>query len=275
MRPTSRVPGVRRRATERTARMASEAGTLRVAMIGYAFMGAAHSQGWRNAHRFFDLPATPQLSVLCGRNAEAARAAAQKLGWGSWVTDWREAVQRGDGDVVDICTPGDSHREIALAALAAGKHVLCEKPLANTVAEAEEMAAAARSATERGVQSMVGFSYRRTPALALARRMVADGRLGRIHHVRAHYLQDWIVDPEFPLVWRLQKDKAGSGALGDIGAHVVDLAAFLTGARLSGVSGTLVRFVEERPLPSAASGLSGTSGAGGGDREVGAVTVDD
>jgi predicted dehydrogenase len=256
--------------------MASEAGTLRVAMIGYAFMGAAHSQGWRNAHRFFDLPATPQLSVLCGRNAEAARAAAQKLGWGSWVTDWREAVQRDDVDVVDICTPGDSHREIALAALAAGKHVLCEKPLANTVAEAEEMAAAARSATERGVQSMVGFSYRRTPALALARRMVADGRLGRIHHVRAHYLQDWIVDPEFPLVWRLQKDKAGSGALGDIGAHVVDLAAFLTGARLSGVSGTLERFVERRPLPGAVMSTSSTSGEPVSTGSTsGEVTVDD
>src|SRR3954471_11464592 len=182
MRPTSRVPGVRRRATERTARMASEAGTLRVAMIGYAFMGAAHSQGWRNAHRFFDLTATPQLSVLCGRNAEAARAGAQKLGWGSWVTDWREAVQRDDVDVVDICTPGDSHREIALAALAAGKHVLCEKPLANSVAEAEEMAAAAASAAANGQRSMVAFNYRRVPALVVARQLIADGRLGRIRH---------------------------------------------------------------------------------------------
>src|SRR3954463_768938 len=158
--------------------MVSEAKTLRVAMIGYAFMGAAHSQGWRNAHRFFDLPATPQLSVLCGRNAEAARAAAQKLGWGSWVTDWRAAVRRAGVDVVDICPPGDSHREIALAALAAGKHVLCEKPLANTVAEAEEMAAAAADAATRGVRSMVGFNYRRVPAVALARRLVAEGRIG-------------------------------------------------------------------------------------------------
>ena len=250
--------------------MVSEARTMRVAMIGYAFMGAAHSQGWRNAHRFFDLPATPELTVLCGRNADAAAGAARKLGWESWVTDWHEAVERDDVDVVDICTPGDSHKEIALAALAAGKHVLCEKPLANTVAEAEEMAAAARSAADRGVLSMVGFSYRRTPALALARRLVAEGRLGRLHHFRAQYLQDWIVDPEFPLVWRLQKDKAGSGALGDIGAHIVDLAAFLTGARLSGVSGTLERFVEQRPLPDAATGLSASGGTGVGD-----VTVDD
>jgi predicted dehydrogenase len=238
--------------------------TLRIAMVGYGFMGAAHSQGWRNAHRFFDLPATPEMSVLCGRNAGAAETAAHKLGWASTTTDWREVVARDDIDVVDVCTSGDSHRDIALAALGAGKHVLCEKPLANTVAEAEEMAAAARSADERGVRSMVGFSYRRTPALALARDLVADGRLGRIHHFRAQYLQDWIVDPEFPLVWRLQKDKAGSGALGDIGAHIVDLAHFLTGTRLTGVSGTLERFVDRRPLPGDPSG-----------GQLGEVTVDD
>jgi predicted dehydrogenase len=246
---------------------------VRVAMIGYAFMGATHSQGWRTAPRFFDLPENPELAVLCGRTPDATEAAAQKLGWAEWATDWREVVGRDDVDVVDICTPGDSHRDIALAALAAGKHVLCEKPLANSVAEAEEMAEAAAAARNRGVRSMVAFNYRRTPALALARQLVADGRLGRIHHVRADYLQDWIVDPEFPLVWRLQKDKAGSGALGDIGAHVVDLAAFLLGERLTGVSGTLQRFVEKRPLPTSASGLSGTGGGDG--QEVGEVTVDD
>ena len=145
--------------------------------------------------------------------------------------------------------------------------------MANTVAEAEEMAAAARAADQRGVRSMVGFSYRRTPALALARDLVAAGRLGRIHHVRAEYLQDWIVDPEFPLVWRLQKDKAGSGALGDIGAHVVDLAYFLTGERLTGVSGTLETFVDERPLPGSGGATGGLAASGGGG--TGAVSVDD
>jgi predicted dehydrogenase len=248
----------------------AEKPTLRVAMIGYAFMGAAHSQAWRNAHRFFDLPAAPELTVLCGRDGEAAAAAADKLGWAETATDWREVVVRDDVDVVDVSSPGDTHRDIAMAALEAGKHVLCEKPLANTVAEAEEMTAAAEAARERGVHSMVGFNYRRTPALALARDLVAAGRLGRIHHVRAQYLQDWIVDPKFPLVWRLQKDKAGSGALGDIGAHVVDLAHFLTGERLTGVSGTLERFVERRPLPQASAGLSGTGG-----EQTGEVTVDD
>ena len=130
---------------------------------------------------------------------------------------------------MDICTPGDTHAEIAIAALEAGKHVLCEKPLANTVAEAEAMTSAAAAADERGVRSMVGFNYRRVPAIALARKLVADGRLGTIRHVRAQYLQDWIVDPSFPLVWRLQKDKAGSGALGDIGAHIIDLAQHVVG----------------------------------------------
>ncbi len=245
--------------------------SLGVAMIGYAFMGAAHSQGWRNAHRFFDLPAVPEMRVVCGRTESATRDAATKLGWATWTTDWRLAVERDDVDVVDICTPGDSHAEIALAALAAGKHVLCEKPLANTVAEAETMAAAAEEAQRRGVLSAVGFNYRRTPALALARQLVADGAVGTVRHIRAQYLQDWIVDPEFPLLWRLQKDKAGSGALGDIGAHIIDLSQFLTGQRLVDVAGHLTRFVDRRPLPSSGSGLSGSGGAG----ETGEVTVDD
>ncbi|WP_228010230.1 Gfo/Idh/MocA family protein [Nonomuraea phyllanthi] len=243
---------------------------LGVAMIGYAFMGAAHSQGWRNAHRFFDLPVRPAMSVICGRTESATRAAADTMGWAGWTTDWRQVLDRDDVQVVDICTPGDTHAEIAVAALEAGKHVLCEKPLANTVAEAETMTAAAEAAQARGVLSSVGFNYRRTPALAYARRLVEAGAVGTVRHIRAHYLQDWIVDPEFPLVWRLQKDKAGSGALGDIGAHVVDLSQFLTGQRLTEVSGHLTRFVERRPLARSASGLSASGGA-----ETGEVTVDD
>src|SRR4051795_7056389 len=159
----------------------AERPALRVAMVGYAFMGAAHSQAWRNAHRFFDLPAVPDLAVLCGRDGDAARAAAERLGWHEAATDWREVVTRDDIDVVDVSSPGDTHRDIALAALAAGKHVLCEKPLSNTVAEAEEMTAAAEAAEQRGVFSMVAFNYRRTPALALARRLVVEGRLGAPH----------------------------------------------------------------------------------------------
>jgi predicted dehydrogenase len=247
---------------------------LGVAMIGYAFMGAAHSQGWRTAHRFFDLPVRPEMNLVCGRSESATRDAAEKLGWAAWTTDWRDVLDRDDVQVVDICTPGDTHAEIAIAALEAGKHVLCEKPLANTVAEAEQMSAAADAARSRGVLSSVGFSYRRTPALAQARRLIAGGAVGTIRHIRAQYLQDWIVDPEFPLVWRLQKDKAGSGALGDIGAHIVDLSQFLTGQRLTEVAGHLIRFVDRRPLPAEASGLSG-SGGSEAHRETGPVTVDD
>ncbi|SFO43351.1 Predicted dehydrogenase [Geodermatophilus obscurus] len=244
--------------------------TLGVGLIGYAFMGAAHSQAWRTAPRFFDLPLRPELRVLAGRDAARVAEAAGKLGWDGTETDWRRVVERDDVDLVDVCTPGDTHAEIAIAALEAGKHVLCEKPLANTVAEAEAMADAAARAAARGVRSMVGFTYRRVPAIGLARRLVAEGRLGRIRHVRAAYLQDWIADPSAPMSWRLEKEKAGSGALGDIGAHVVDLTQYITGETVTGVSALLETFVKERPLPASAGSLSGVAGEG-----MGRVTVDD
>jgi predicted dehydrogenase len=243
---------------------------LGVGMVGYAFMGAAHSQAWRTAGRFFDLPLQPDLAVLCGRDADAAAAAARRLGWRSVETDWKQLLNRDDVALVDVCTPGNTHAEIAIAALDAGKHVLCEKPLANTVDEARAMVAAADRARAAGVRSMVGFNYRRVPAVALARQLVADGRIGQVRHVRAQYLQDWIVDPEFPLVWRLQAEKAGSGALGDIGAHIVDMAQYVLGDRLTGVSALTETFIRERPLPAASSGLSAS-----GSTERGPVTVDD
>ncbi|OAH10141.1 Gfo/Idh/MocA family protein [Streptomyces jeddahensis] len=244
-----------------------------VGMVGYAFMGAAHSQGWRTVGRVFDLPCRPEMAAVCGRDGDAVRAAADRLGWAAAETDWRDLIARDDVDLVDICTPGDSHAEIAVAALAAGKHVLCEKPLANTVEEAEAMAAAAEQARARGQVAMVGFNYRRLPATALARQMVAEGRLGALRHVRVTYLQDWLVDPGFPLTWRLQREVAGSGALGDLGAHIVDLAQHLAGEPLVGVSALTETFVRERPLPAgASSGLSAAGGSGGG---LGAVTVDD
>ena len=239
-------------------------------MIGYAFMGAAHSQGWRTAPHVFDLPLTPEMALLVGRSPEPLAEAAQKLGWAATETDWRRAVERDDIDLVDICTPGDTHAEIAVAALEAGKHVLCEKPLANTVAEAERMAEAANKARVNGVRAMVGFTYRRVPAVALARRLVEQGRIGEVRHVRAQYLQDWIADPEAPLSWRLQKEKAGSGALGDIGAHAADLAQYVIGDSISDVSGSLTTFVKERPLAAGHSGLTFTASV-----ERGPVTVDD
>ena len=247
--------------------------TLAVAMVGHAFMGNAHSQAWRVAPRFFDLPLAPEMRVVVGRDAGRAAEAAARLGWAESSADWREVVARDDVDLVDVCTPGDSHAEIAIAALEAGKHVLCEKPLANSVEEAEQMVAAAERAAAQGVRAMVGFTYRRVPAVALARQLVQEGRIGEIRHVRAQYLQDWIADPEAPLSWRLDKDRAGSGALGDIGAHVIDLAQHITGQRVAEVSGRLETFVKERPV--AAGDTAGTLGGGGSSTQRGPVTVDD
>ncbi len=244
---------------------------LRVAMIGHAFMGAAHSQAWRTAPHFFDLPLDPEMAVVVGRDHQRAADAAARLGWAESVTDWREVVARDDIDLIDICTPGDTHEAIALAALAAGKHVLCEKPLANSVGAAERMAQAARQAFPAAV-AMCGFSYRRSPALAFARELIAQGRLGEIRHVRGQYLQDWLSDAETPLTWRLDKSKAGSGALGDIGAHLIDTAQWLIGENITGVSSVLHTFVPERPIGEESGGLS--SRAPGGARR-GPVTVDD
>ncbi|KXK63441.1 dehydrogenase [Micromonospora rosaria] len=246
---------------------------LRVGMVGYAFMGAAHSQAWRTVNRVYDLPARVRMAAICGRDAGKVADAADRLGWETYTTDWRELIARDDIDLVDVCTPGDSHAEITLAALAAGKHVLCEKPLANSVTEARAMTAAAATAQAAGIRSMCGFNYRRVPAVTMMQQMVAAGRLGTIRHVRAVYLQDWIVDPQFPLVWRLQKDKAGSGALGDIGAHIIDLTQFVTGQRISGVSAVTETFVKERPLPAGSSGLAAT--VDGSAPATGQVTVDD
>jgi predicted dehydrogenase len=242
--------------------MVGDRGVLGIGMVGYAFMGRAHSQAWRNVASFFELPLRPRMAAICGRDQAAVAAAATRLGWPAWETDWKRLVQRDDVDLVDVCTPGSSHAEISIAALEAGRHVLCEKPLANTVDEARAMAAAAERAATGGVRAMVGFNFRRVPAVALARQLVAAGRLGPIRHVRAAYLASHALDPELPLAWRHQASEAGSGALGDLGAHAVDLAQHLAGDRIAGVSALTETFVRERPLP-----------GGGGAR--GPVTVDD
>lgn len=218
--------------------------TLRIGLIGYKFMGKAHSNAWRQVGRFFDLPADLQLQTICGRDARAVAAAAKNLGWEKSATDWRAVVDDPEIDLIDISTPNDTHAEIALAAAAAGKAILCEKPLARDVAEAERMVAAVRKA---GVVNMVCHNYRRVPALALAREMIDRGELGeRIYHFRARYAQDWIADPQFPLVWRLRADAAGSGSLGDLGSHVLDLGRYLVG-EFREVCATLETFVKERP----------------------------
>ena len=258
--------------TDATHADATRTGRIGIGMVGYAFMGLAHSQGWRNARSFFDPALSPELVAIAGRDGAAAAEMARRFDWQHVETDWRALVARPDVEVVDICTPGDTHAEIAVAALEAGKHVLCEKPLANTVEEARRMADAAERAKAHGVRSMVGFTYRRVPAIAFARQLVQEGRVGEIRHVRAQYLQDWLVDPESPLTWRLEKERAGSGALGDIGAHIIDLTHFVTGERITGVSATMETFVKERPVAGSVKGLSASAQAGG---ERGKVTVDD
>jgi predicted dehydrogenase len=231
---------------------------LNVAMIGYDFMGRTHSNAWRQVARFMsDVPYEPVLKVLVGRTESKVKEAQGRLGFEDVATRWEDVVARKDIDIVDIVTPGDSHAAIAIGAAEAGKAILCEKPLANTLDEAERMSGAVKRA---GVINMVCHNYRRCPAVALAKQIIDDGKLGDIYHYRGVYLQDWIVDPSFPRVWRLEKKRAGSGSLGDILSHTMDLSRHLVGEPVE-VSGLLKTFIPERPLP-------GGSG-------VGKVDVDD
>lgn len=218
---------------------------VNVALIGYKFMGRAHSNAWRQAASFFDVPVKPVLKVIVGRDEAGVLDAAERFGWEEHSTSWEEVVRREDIDVVDICTPGDTHLPIALAAAEAGKVVFCEKPLANNVADAERMLEAVRAA---GRIHMLCHNYRRVPAVTLAKRLIEEGRIGEVRHYRGTYLQDWLVNPEVPRVWRLEKSKAGSGALGDIASHSIDLARYLVG-EITEVAGMLETFIKERPAP--------------------------
>jgi predicted dehydrogenase len=231
-----------------------------VGLVGYKFMGRAHSNAYRQVGRFFDLKLSPRMRAICGRDEAGVKDAAATLGWEDYETDYRRLLERDDVGLVDVVTPGNTHHEIAIAALEAGKHVLCEKPLANTLEEASEMLDAARTA---GTINMVCFNYRRAPAVQLAKKLIDEGMIGEIRHWRAVYLQDFILDFNLPLIWRLRKEVAGSGALGDLGAHLVDLAHFLVGS-ITGVVGTAETFIRERPLEEASGGA-----------ESGEVTVDD
>jgi predicted dehydrogenase len=221
---------------------------LGVAAIGYGFMGKAHSNAWRNVASYFEVPAFEQ-KVLVGRDAEQVAHAARRYGWAESSTDWHGVVQRADIDIVDICAPGWLHAEIAVTALNAGKHVLVEKPLANNAAEAEGMVAAAQLARAGGTHSMVGFNYRRVPALALARKLITEGKVGEVRQVRASYLQDWLADARSAMSWRLRKETAGSGALGDIAAHVIDQVQYLLDDTVTDVSGRLHTYIPSRPGP--------------------------
>ncbi len=242
---------------------------LNVALIGYNFMGRAHSQAWRNAPLYFDLDARPVLKLACGRTPDALQAFAARWGWEATTTDWREVVTRDDIDIVDVATPTVLHPEIAIAALEAGKHVFCEKPFALNVAQAERMLAAAKAA---GTVHYVNHNYRRCPAVMLARQMIDAGAIGNIYHWRGAYLQSWILDPQFPLTWQLQSDQAGAGPHWDLNSHSVDLARFLVG-EIESVTAMTAQFVAERPLPTA--GAVAFSTASGESVAKARVTVED
>jgi predicted dehydrogenase len=230
-----------------------------VGLVGYKFMGRTHSNAYRQVARFFDVDPIPRMRAICGRDEAAVSLAASALGWEGYETDYGHMLERDDIQLVDVSSSGDTHHKFALAALEAGKHVFCEKPLANTLSEAREMMEAARRA---GTVNMVCHNYRRVPAVQLAKKFVDEGRIGKIRHWRAVYLQDWLLDPKSPLTWRLRKETGGAGPLADLGSHLVDLAHFLVGP-ITEVIGTAETFIKERPL-------EGTDGV-----EMGRVTVND
>lgn len=240
---------------------------IRVGIIGYKFMGKAHSNAWIRANQFFDVGARAVLRAACGRNEAAVRAFAENWGWQSVETDWRRLVSRPDIDVVDIATPNNMHAEIAIEAARRGKAITCEKPLGRTLEEARAMLAAAR---KHKVPTAVWHNYRRVPAIRLARRIVREGRIGRIFHIRGSYLQGFIIDPNFPLIWRLQKEVAGSGSHGDINAHAIDTTRFVTGLEPAEVCAHMETFIKTRPRGEMSGGLGAKKLKGKGK-----VTVDD
>ena len=243
--------------------------TMNVAIIGTKFMGKAHSNAWLNAPRFFDMGIKPVLKVACGQNEAELKAFAERWGWEETETDWRKVIERDDVDIVDISVPTYLHRDIAVAAAKAGKHIFCEKPFALTLAEAQDMYNAAK---ETGIVHYLNHNYRRCPAVMLAKRLIDEGKIGRIFHWRGTYLQDWIVDPEFPLTWHLRAETAGTGPHGDLNSHSIDLARFLVGD-IKAVAAMMTTFIKERPLPGA--GAATFSAGSGESTEMGQVTVDD
>lgn len=245
--------------------------TLNIAMIGGGFMGKAHAMAYASMPMFFwPAPAIPHRKVVVDVTDELAEAARQRFGFDEASSDWRAVIARDDIDVIDICTPNNVHAEIAIAAAKAGKHIICEKPLARGGEEAKAMLDAVEAA---GVIHMVAFNYRRTPAVALAKKYIEEGRIGKILNFRGTYLQDWSADADGPLSWRFQKKIAGSGAIGDIGTHVVDLAHYLVGP-IAAVSALTPTYVKTRPLQAGGVDKLGASEKNA-DAPRGDVDVDD
>lgn len=240
-----------------------------VGLIGHQFMGRVHSNAYLNVAKYFDLPANPVMKIVCGKGDDLP-AFAEKWGWQENTQEYKDVVTRDDLQAIDICTPNFLHAEMAIAAAENGKAVFCEKPLAMN---AEEGRAVVDAVKKNNVPSMVSFCYRRCPAVALMKKMIDDGKLGRVYHVRAQYLQDWIMDPQFPRVWRLVKALSGSGVHGDLNAHIIDMARFLVGD-ISEVVGMTETFIKERPLEVATDGSGGLKDRQG-SAEMGKVDVDD
>ena len=246
--------------------------SVNVCLIGQKFMGRAHSNAYLKAGKFFDLPVDPRMHTIVARDLPSLTEFAKRWGWDHATTDWRAAVTDPAIDLVDVTTPNNKHLEFVIAALEAGKHVACEKPLSATLAEARTMRDAAKTA--KG-ETFVWYNYRRVGAVAAAYKLAREGRLGRIYHVRAFYLQGWASSPDIPLIWRFDKEQAGSGSLGDLGAHVIDMARFISGEEFSEVCGAMTEtFIKERTIPTGAAGAGIASGIGGGGKK-GKVTVDD
>ena len=244
--------------------------TINVAMIGQGFMGRSHSNAWGQVVKFFTPPLKPVMHTVFGQPEENPQAFAERWGWQNASTNWEELVKSPEIGLVDVVTPNYMHAPVARAAIAAGKPVACEKPIAGTLEDARQMVEAAKAAN---VKTFVWFNYRRCPAVALAHQIVKAGEIGQIRHVRATYLQDW-ADESIPLLWRFEKKWAGSGAHGDLNAHIIDMTRFVTGSEIVEVAGAIAEtFIKERTLPGqAATGGLGDAAASGGK---GPVTVDD
>jgi len=244
--------------------------TVNVALIGQGFMGRTHSNAWGQVSRFFKPPVAPVMHTVFGQPEENPREFADNWGWKNVSTDWKQLVCQPEIGLVDVVTPNHMHAPVARAAIAAGKPVSCEKPIAGTLADARQMVEAAKAA---GVKTFVWFNYRRCPAVSLAHKLVKEGRLGRIYHVRAVYLQDW-APASVPLLWRFDKKLAGSGAHGDLNAHIIDMARFVTGEEITEVAGAIAEtFIKERAIFSGVA--SGGIAVTGQSAQMGKVTVDD
>lgn len=241
---------------------------VNVGLVGYKFMGKAHSNAFSKIGMFFDNSCSVNMKAICGRDEEWVKQSAEKFGWEGYETSWEKLIRRSDIDMIDITAPSNAHKEIAIAAANEGKHVFCEKPLALTLADSRKIYEAAE---KNKIKHQIGFNYRFAPAVLLAKSLIDSGKIGKIFHVRANFLQDWIIDPDFPLVWRLDKKVCGSGSLGDLGAHFIDLSRFLVG-EFDTVMGMSKTFVKSRPISERMIGLSGKAAA---DAPRADVEVDD